>query len=515
MTDEIRVDYEAIEKIQTIFAREANAVTQLLQNVLRVQKQLQGGGWIGRGSDAFYAEMDEKINPAVRRLIEALTDASRTSKEIRAFMQEAEQEASSRFRNDADRSAGSNATAGAGDKSGSGNGAGSVSSPEGGASAGDGGTNSAATDSGLHSGLGQSGGNEIGSSGTAVNGLGSDNGGGGPLSASIDKSVSDLGKFFDSIIGGDGLGGSWGDDQFLNGSGPFGDLLGNNFNRGDLLGSNPSGNEYWGVDYQGNDLGGAWPGLGSTGNDWGIPNDWLSGVESALTGTLQDSYNDWGIPNDWLKDVDAAFGDLFGNQKISASDMATGSGGSGSGDSGSGSSGSGSSGGGSGGGMGEIAADSGDLGGASGSGSGSSLGGMGSGVGRASGLGSGFSGGGASGLSSSGLGGSRGLGNSMAYDLGGDSTFGGSGGSGNGQSAASQPLPVRFGYQQAAGRTGSIGNATNSGAFSTFVNPALGANSAIQAGQPNMGLSISLAAMSPFVALLGKALWRNHKSNDE
>jgi WXG100 family type VII secretion target len=532
MADEIRIDYDAMEKVQATFARQANAIAQMHQAVLRAQKQLQDGGWIGRGSEAFFQEMDNQVNPAVRRLIEALTEANATSKAISQLMQGADQEASSGFRNDTQRAGSGGADTGAGQggnpSPGSAAGPGDSATGGGGAPGGaDAGVGSGAggddssigSDSGLGSGgagsgtplrMGEVDGSALGDSGLGSGGAGSGSSGG----LAIDRTVADLGQLFDDIIGGDGLGGSWGDEGFLNGGGPFGDTLGSNFTDGDLFGNGDfgaggltgdglTGSDYWGIDDQGNGLGGLWDGLGSTGNDWGIPHDWLDGVDSALNDYMQDGYNDWGIPRDWLADVDSAFNDKFSAEEFAGGDT----GGSGSG---------GGTGSGSGGGMGSPmdsglgATESSDLGSGSGGGTG---GGSGSGGGMGSRLGSsGMDSSLGSGLGNSGMGGGFGnsAGRGLGSDLGSDWAAREVAGVADGQSAA-QPLPVRFG--QPLGGGGGAAQVFGRG-FSTFVNPGLGTAALPPTMQANMGLPVGLAAISPFVALMGKALRRN-KSNGE
>lgn len=59
---------------------------------------LQGGGWIGRGSDAFYNEMGDSVLPAVQKLQDALESAAKTLRQAADRLKSAEQEASARFR---------------------------------------------------------------------------------------------------------------------------------------------------------------------------------------------------------------------------------------------------------------------------------------------------------------------------------------------------------------------------------------------------------------------------------
>jgi len=96
--DEIRADYESLEQLASQFANQAQAVQQMLQNVKGAMDPLEGGGWIGRGSDAFFSEMNSEVLPATTRLQQALDEASRVTKQIVETVKQAEEEASSPFR---------------------------------------------------------------------------------------------------------------------------------------------------------------------------------------------------------------------------------------------------------------------------------------------------------------------------------------------------------------------------------------------------------------------------------
>lgn len=98
MADEIRADYEQLEQITNRFASQQQAVQQMLQRVRGSMSQLENGGWIGRGSQAFFAEMNGEVLPASNRLQQALGEASRSVNEIAQTIRQAEEEASSVFR---------------------------------------------------------------------------------------------------------------------------------------------------------------------------------------------------------------------------------------------------------------------------------------------------------------------------------------------------------------------------------------------------------------------------------
>lgn len=66
--------------------------------VRSVVQQLRDSGWEGRGSAAFFNQMDGEVFPAVQRLEAALQDAQRVTLQIRQVIQTAEEEAAQPFR---------------------------------------------------------------------------------------------------------------------------------------------------------------------------------------------------------------------------------------------------------------------------------------------------------------------------------------------------------------------------------------------------------------------------------
>jgi len=98
MYEEIRADYDQLEQVASQFANQSQAIQQMLQNVRSSMDPLEGGGWIGRGSDAFFAEMQSEVIPANERLQQALDEANRVTKQIVQVVKQAEDDASSPFR---------------------------------------------------------------------------------------------------------------------------------------------------------------------------------------------------------------------------------------------------------------------------------------------------------------------------------------------------------------------------------------------------------------------------------
>ncbi len=98
MSDQIQADYQQLEQVAAKFNQQAQAIAQMMQSVKSSMSKLENGGWIGRGSQAFFTEMNNKVVPATQRLHNALSEASRVTKDISNTVKQADEEASSPFR---------------------------------------------------------------------------------------------------------------------------------------------------------------------------------------------------------------------------------------------------------------------------------------------------------------------------------------------------------------------------------------------------------------------------------
>ena len=97
MAERIRVNYEALNKIQQEFAQLANDVRDMAGRIKTQDANLRQGGWIGRGSEAFYAEMDDLVMPAIGRLGQALEEGGQALGRVANVLGQAEEEAQSGF----------------------------------------------------------------------------------------------------------------------------------------------------------------------------------------------------------------------------------------------------------------------------------------------------------------------------------------------------------------------------------------------------------------------------------
>ena len=97
MAEQIQVNYEALSQIENRFVQLANDVQDMAAKIKRQEATLQRGGWIGRGSDAFYTEMDDLVLPAIGRLSKALEEGGQVLNRVARLFSEAEDEGQSGF----------------------------------------------------------------------------------------------------------------------------------------------------------------------------------------------------------------------------------------------------------------------------------------------------------------------------------------------------------------------------------------------------------------------------------
>ncbi len=93
----IQADYGSLEQISANFSKESDQTRQLLQTVKSCVDALKGGGWIGKGADNFYKEMEELVNPAMDRMMRALADAASATKRVADALRQAEEEGCALF----------------------------------------------------------------------------------------------------------------------------------------------------------------------------------------------------------------------------------------------------------------------------------------------------------------------------------------------------------------------------------------------------------------------------------
>lgn len=94
MADVIEVNFEVLENVARLFNDRADSTDIMLRDVRKRMEALESDGWIGRGADAFYAEMSDEVLPRVIRLRDSLREASETTRRIAQVLSDAEDQAS-------------------------------------------------------------------------------------------------------------------------------------------------------------------------------------------------------------------------------------------------------------------------------------------------------------------------------------------------------------------------------------------------------------------------------------
>ena len=96
----IQARYDVLATVANRFGGQAQANKELVERVRQAMRPLEGGGWQGRGSTAFFSEMNGEVLPAMQRLAAALDQARSATHEISRVVQQAEEEAARPFRSD-------------------------------------------------------------------------------------------------------------------------------------------------------------------------------------------------------------------------------------------------------------------------------------------------------------------------------------------------------------------------------------------------------------------------------
>ena len=97
MADQISVNYEVLGQIQNKFTQLASDVEDTGRAIGEKTLTLREDGWEGRGSDAFYSEMNDSVAPGIRKLREALEQAAEVMGKIVQTYKEADESARNGF----------------------------------------------------------------------------------------------------------------------------------------------------------------------------------------------------------------------------------------------------------------------------------------------------------------------------------------------------------------------------------------------------------------------------------
>ena len=94
----IQAQYDALDEIAQRFQYQGEAQANLKRLLQQRFAGLQQGGWVGRGAQDFFSEMEGEVFPAIDRLIQAMDQAVRVTSQIKQILLEAEREAAAPFK---------------------------------------------------------------------------------------------------------------------------------------------------------------------------------------------------------------------------------------------------------------------------------------------------------------------------------------------------------------------------------------------------------------------------------
>lgn len=97
--DIIQAKYDNLDSIAARFGQQAEVASALDSRVKQCVQALEQGGWEGKGSAAFFAEMYGEVLPATQRLNSVLSDARSVTLQAKDILIKAEQEAAAIFGN--------------------------------------------------------------------------------------------------------------------------------------------------------------------------------------------------------------------------------------------------------------------------------------------------------------------------------------------------------------------------------------------------------------------------------
>lgn len=94
----IQAQYQTLQDISGRFAKQSEQTLSMISQLQDHLRALQDGGWIGRGADGFFREMNNEVLPATRRLADALSESQAVTLQIIQVLREAEEEAAQPFK---------------------------------------------------------------------------------------------------------------------------------------------------------------------------------------------------------------------------------------------------------------------------------------------------------------------------------------------------------------------------------------------------------------------------------
>jgi WXG100 family type VII secretion target len=92
MAEKIVVNFEILTTVTSNVQQQADQVQQIINVLSPKIEDLRAGGWIGKGANAFYQEMDNLVMPTLVALKKALEETQTTFKQMATDFDNADDE---------------------------------------------------------------------------------------------------------------------------------------------------------------------------------------------------------------------------------------------------------------------------------------------------------------------------------------------------------------------------------------------------------------------------------------
>ncbi|MCU0480447.1 MAG: WXG100 family type VII secretion target [Anaerolineae bacterium] len=97
MAERIEVDYAQLEKMGALLTQRAETVEEQVNRLRQTMEALRNV-WKGEAADDFFAEMDDRAMPSMRRLQDALSRTGQTLKQVSSAYRQAEEQSGNLFK---------------------------------------------------------------------------------------------------------------------------------------------------------------------------------------------------------------------------------------------------------------------------------------------------------------------------------------------------------------------------------------------------------------------------------
>ena len=97
-SNKIQCNYEDVDKVCNQFIRESDETEGTIRILKQGVEELRGGGWIGVGATAFYAEVDDHVFPNLDKLVKALQSAESQVRQAVAKLHETEDTSANKWK---------------------------------------------------------------------------------------------------------------------------------------------------------------------------------------------------------------------------------------------------------------------------------------------------------------------------------------------------------------------------------------------------------------------------------